>query len=210
MGKLSRRSAKLQSVEKGKPPLEFLSGSVCDHSVGLIPRRTSDCVGGVDKVCQQKSRDFDRVQISYIKQAHNQTTENYTVYCSPMEKVCLSVCTVALLAVLLAESAPPHAMRPDSLTTFFKKGSPASVSPSSAFTCDTCKGFFNVVRELFDRGVVWDDIAKLSVDVCDLLQIEDHTVCQGIVNLFKVRYLLLQQNELYYADFLMTNFHSAG
>lgn len=105
-----------------------------------------------------------------------------------MEKVCLSVCTVALLATLFAEGAPPQVLRPDSLTTFFKKDSLAS-SPSSGLTCDTCKGFFNVLRDLFDKGFLWDDIAKLSVDVCELLEIEDNAVCQGIVNLFKVKYI---------------------
>lgn len=111
-----------------------------------------------------------------------------------MEKVYmyLSLCTVALLATLFAEGAPPQALRPNSLTTFFEKDSPAS-SPSSGFTCDTCKGFFNVVRDLFDKGFLWDDIAKLSVDVCELLMIEDDTVCQGIINLFTVKYLFLFQ-----------------
>lgn len=112
-----------------------------------------------------------------------------------MEKVCLSVCTVALFATLFAEGAPPQAVRPDSLTTFFKKDSLASFSPSSGFTCDTCKGFFNVVRDLFDKGFLWDDIAKLSVDVCELLQIEDDTVCEGIIHLFTVKYLFPFQQD---------------
>lgn len=98
-----------------------------------------------------------------------------------MGKVCLSV---VLLAILFAEGAPPRTLRPDSLTSF-KKASPV-LSSSSGFTCDTCKGFFDVVRYLFDKGLVWDEIAKLSADVCDLFEIEDHTVCHGVVYLFKV------------------------
>ena len=64
--------------------------------------------------------------------------------------------------------------------------SSSSSSLSSGFTCETCKAFFAVVRYLYDRGFVRDDIAKICLDVCTSLQIEDSTVCSGVISLFKV------------------------
>ena len=107
-----------------------------------------------------------------------------------MAKLWLSLFTCVSLAFLLAESAPTH----QDVLTFFKtapavsQGSPSAgmAGTPSSFTCETCKAFFSLVRGLFDKGYMYDDIAKLSVDICDLFKIEDHTVCHGIIWLFKV------------------------
>ena len=73
-----------------------------------------------------------------------------------------------------------------SLTPSIPSSSSSPSSLASGFTCDACKAFFEVVRELYDHGFMRDEIAKISVDVCTTLKIEDHTVCSGVISLFKV------------------------
>ena len=114
-----------------------------------------------------------------------------------MAKVWLTVLLSVVLAGDLLPSATASPLRPGfqarrEAVSFFKTNlkhtfslSPPS-APASAFTCDTCKAFFEFVRYLFDRGFVMDEIAKLSIDFCEDLQIEDHAVCSGIIPLFKV------------------------
>lgn len=98
----------------------------------------------------------------------------------------VSLFTCLLLIFALAENAPLRD-RP-AVLSFLKSSSPAvaaKAQASSGLVCETCKGIFNVIRHLFDEGYMWDDIAKAIVDLCELFEIEDHTVCHGIVWLFK-------------------------
>ena len=97
-------------------------------------------------------------------------------------KVWLPLFTIFLLAPLLTKSSPLH----PNAVTYFKTDAPAASSVFGSFTCDTCRAFFGVVRALFDKGLLWDEIVKISIDVCEAGGIEDHTVCNGIVHLFKV------------------------
>ena len=94
---------------------------------------------------------------------------------------------LALLAAswLTAQCSPFHR----DVLTYFKTGvedARASAGSLSSFTCETCKVLFAAVRWFFDKGFVQDDIVKLITDICIDLDIEDRTVCTGIVPLFKV------------------------
>ena len=91
---------------------------------------------------------------------------------------------------VLAENAPSRE-RPAVLSFLKSSSLPVAaktlVGTGLELECDICKAIFDLIRRLFDEGAVWDDIAKAVVDLCDLFQVEDHTVCQGIVSVFKVR-----------------------
>ena len=109
-------------------------------------------------------------------------------------RICWSAFAVALLIPLVTHGSPIHD-HPD-VVAFFKTAS-SSTEPLSSFTCDTCKVLFSLVRELFEKGLLWDDIVKLAIDVCEDMKIEDHAVCQGIVPLFRVRQSSVNITALY-------------
>ena len=113
-----------------------------------------------------------------------------------MAKVWLLLLVATTTAPLLSSGSPLHSRSLSGdgrdAVSFFKthlRDSASSPSLSSGFTCDTCKAFFGIVRYLFDLGMVRDEIAKLSVEICTDFKIEDATVCSGVVSLFKVVHL---------------------
>ena len=118
----------------------------------------------------------------------------------------ISLFTCVSLTFILAESAPAYPR----VLTYYKTEPALKVSSFSGFTCDICKGLFSLIRHWFDSGVGWDELAKLSVDICDLAKIEDHTVCQGIVWLFKVSLSLSQSFSISYLSLhsVLTEFAS--
>ena len=104
-----------------------------------------------------------------------------------MEKIWPLVFAVALVTVPLPADA--SSLHRDVVTMFKSTDDTVSTSRTlSSFTCETCKVIFKLVRDLFDKGFVRDEIIKLTIDLCKTLEIEDDTVCEGIIPLFKVSY----------------------
>lgn len=61
------------------------------------------------------------------------------------------------------------------------------ISKTTEGTCQSCKFGIGLLQHLIQFGRGREDLARLAHTICVSLKIESHRVCDGIVQVFKVR-----------------------